>query len=392
MENTIQLHDKKFRIMIPAEQIDKAVDAVAQRINADYAGKETPLFLGILNGSFMFMSDLIKKIEFQNELSFVKLASYDGTCSTGCVKSLIGLNNPIEGRHVIIVEDIVDTGESIEHMIKELEARNPASVEVCTLFFKPGSYRKTLPIKYRAMEIGNEFIVGLRAGLRPAGPQSQGYLRSDGVMAAATDPAWLDGGRMLPLVEDFYTIQGEGFHAGKPAYFIRLGGCDVGCRWCDAKYTWNPKLYPPTDVQTVIDRATSCPAQAIVITGGEPLLYPLGVLTETLRERGLQIFLETSGSHPFSGVFDWVCLSPKRRQPPLDEAFERADELKVIVESEEDFEWAERNAARVGGKCLLFLQPEWSVAERVMPAIVEYAKAHPQWNISIQTHKYMHIP
>ena len=116
------------------------------------------------------------------------------------------------------------------------------------------------------------------------------------------------------------------------------------------------------------------------------------MLTETLRERGLQIFLETSGSHPFSGVFDWVCLSPKRRQPPLDEAFERADELKVIVESEEDFEWAERNAARVGGKCLLFLQPEWSVAEKVMPAIVEYAKAHPQWNISIQTHKYMHIP
>ena len=389
MENTIQLHDKKFRIMIPAEQIDKAVDAVAQRINADYAGKETPLFLGILNGSFMFMSDLIKKIEFQNELSFVKLASYDGTCSTGCVKSLIGLNNPIEGRHVIIVEDIVDTGESIEHMIKELEARNPASVEVCTLFFKPGSYRKTLPIKYRAMEIGNEFIVGYGLDYDQLGRSLKDIY---GVMAAATAPAWLDGGRMLPLVEDFYTIQGEGFHAGKPAYFIRLGGCDVGCRWCDAKYTWNPKLYPPTDVQTVIDRATSCPAQAIVITGGEPLLYPLGVLTETLRERGLQIFLETSGSHPFSGVFDWVCLSPKRRQPPLDEAFERADELKVIVESEEDFEWAERNAARVGGKCLLFLQPEWSVAEKVMPAIVEYAKAHPQWNISIQTHKYMHIP
>ena len=125
-------------------------------------------------------------------------------------------------------------------------------------------------------------------------------------MAAATDPAWLDGGRMLPLVEDFYTIQGRGIHAGKPAYFIRLGGCDVGCRWCDAKYTWNPKLYPPTDVQTVIDRAMSCPAQAIVITGGEPLLYPLGVLTENAARRGLQIFLETSGSHPFSGVFDWV--------------------------------------------------------------------------------------
>ena len=176
MENTIQLHDKKFRIMIPAEQIDKAVDAVAQRINADYAGKETPLFLGILNGSFMFMSDLIKKIEFQNELSFVKLASYDGTCSTGCVKSLIGLNNPIEGRHVIIVEDIVDTGESIEHMIKELEARNPASVEVCTLFFKPGSYRKTLPIKYRAMEIIDE----LEHGKRGLYTGSIGYLTLDG--------------------------------------------------------------------------------------------------------------------------------------------------------------------------------------------------------------------
>ena len=145
MENIIQLHDRKFMIMIPAAKIDEAVEAVAQRINADYAGKETPLFLGILNGSFMFMSDLIKKIEFQNELAFVKLASYDGTS---------------EGRHVIIVEDIVDTGESIEHMIHDLEARKPASIEVCTLFFKPGSYRKTLPIKYRAMEIGNEFIVG----------------------------------------------------------------------------------------------------------------------------------------------------------------------------------------------------------------------------------------
>ena len=119
-------------------------------------------------------------------------------------------------------------------------------------------------------------------------------------MALTADTELLDGGRLLPLVEDFYTIQGEGFHAGKPAYVIRLGGCDVGCRWCDAKYTWNPKLYPPTDVRTVIDRALACPAQAIVITGGEPLLYPLGVLTETLHEKGLQIFLETSGTHPFS--------------------------------------------------------------------------------------------
>ena len=148
MEDIIKLHDKKFRIMIPAAKIDEAVAAVACRINEEYCDKPTPLFVGVLNG------------EFNNELSFVKLASYEGTCSTGCVKNLIGLNNSIEGRHVIIVEDIVDTGESIEHMIGELKSHNPASIEVCTLFFKPGSYRKQLPIKYRAMEIGNEFIVG----------------------------------------------------------------------------------------------------------------------------------------------------------------------------------------------------------------------------------------
>ena len=136
------------------------MSAVAQRINEDYGDKETPLFVGVLNGSFMFMSDLIKKIEFNNELSFVKLASYEGTCSSGCVKSLIGLNGSIEGRHVIVVEDIVDTGESIEHMVRELEAMHPASIRVCTLFFKPGSYSKHIPIDYRALEIGNEFIVG----------------------------------------------------------------------------------------------------------------------------------------------------------------------------------------------------------------------------------------
>lgn len=202
----------------------------------------------------------------------------------------------------------------------------------------------------------------------------------------------LDGGRKLPLVEDFYTIQGEGFHTGKPAYFIRLGGCDVGCSWCDAKYTWNPKLYPPVSVDTIVERATSCPAQAIVITGGEPLLYPLGPLTEALHACGLRIFLETSGSHSFSGAFDWVCLSPKRRQPPLAEAYMQAHELKVIVECEADFRWAEQNAALTNPNCLLYLQPEWSVAERMMPLIVEYVKAEPRWNISIQTHKYMHIP
>lgn len=207
-----------------------------------------------------------------------------------------------------------------------------------------------------------------------------------------TNNELLDGGRCLPLVEDFYTIQGEGFHSGKPAYFIRLGGCDVGCRWCDAKYTWNPKVFPPVDVDVVVERAAACAAQAIVITGGEPLLYPLDVLTQKLRERGLEIFLETSGTHPFSGEFDWVCLSPKRQMPPLAEAFGRAHELKVIIQTADDFVWAEENARHVGRYCRLYLQPEWSVFDEIMPEIVEYAKSHPKWSISVQTHKFMRIP
>ena len=199
-------------------------------------------------------------------------------------------------------------------------------------------------------------------------------------------------GRRLPLVEDFYTIQGEGFHSGKPAYFIRLGGCDVGCSWCDAKYTWNPLSHPLVATDEIVERAASFEAQAIVITGGEPLLYPLDYLTERLHAHGLEIFLETSGSHPLSGEFDWICLSPKRKQPPLAEAFAAASELKVIIETEEDLRWAEECAAKVGEHCMLFMQPEWSRSEQMTPTIVEYVKAHPQWNISIQIHKFMHIP
>ena len=199
-------------------------------------------------------------------------------------------------------------------------------------------------------------------------------------------------GRRLPLVEDFYTIQGEGFHSGKPAYFIRLGGCDVGCSWCDAKYTWNPLSHPLVATDEIVERAASFEAQAIVITGGEPLIYPLDYLTERLHAHGLEIFLETSGSHPLSGQFDWICLSPKRKQPPLAEAFAAASELKVIVETEEDLRWAEECAAKVGERCMLFMQPEWSRSEQMTPTIVEYVKAHPQWNISIQIHKFMHIP
>ncbi len=203
----------------------------------------------------------------------------------------------------------------------------------------------------------------------------------------------LRGGELLPLVEDFYSIQGEGFHSGKAAYFIRLGGCDVGCRWCDAKESWNPKVHPPVEVETIVDRAVACAAQSIVITGGEPLMYELEPLTSELKRRGLEIFLETSGSHPFSGEFDWVCLSPKRKKEPLESAYERADELKVVIECEDDILcWAEPCAAKVRPECRLYLQPEWSVSEQIMPTIVEYVKAHPKWQVSIQTHKYMRIP
>lgn len=202
----------------------------------------------------------------------------------------------------------------------------------------------------------------------------------------------LDKGQKLPLVEEFYSIQGEGFHTGKPAYFIRLGGCDVGCRWCDAKESWNPELYPPTPIEKIIDSACNTTARSIVITGGEPLLYPLHSLTCELKNRGLTIFLETSGSAPFSGYFDWVCLSPKRQKPPLKEAYWHADELKVIIEKKEDLEWAEFNAAKVDDDCILYLQPEWSVSQHIMPTLVEYVKQNPKWNISIQTHKYMNIP
>jgi len=151
-------------------------------------------------------------------------------------------------------------------------------------------------------------------------------------------------------------------------------------------------MYPPTAIEEIVERAVACAAQSIVITGGEPLLYPLGPLTQMLKERGLAIFLETSGSHTFSGEFDWVCLSPKRKSAPLDEAYPRADELKVIIQSEEDLNWAEECAAKVSDSCMLFLQPEWSVAEKIMPTLVEYAKRNPRWSISIQSHKYMRIP
>lgn len=206
------------------------------------------------------------------------------------------------------------------------------------------------------------------------------------------DLALLQGGELLPLVEDFYTIQGEGFHTGKPAYFVRLGGCDVGCSWCDAKFTWNPKVFPPVPVGEIVKRAVDCPAQAVVVTGGEPLRYPLDRLCTAFKAHGLKTFLETSGTQEMSGMWDWVCLSPKPRQAPLSVFYNYADELKVIIQTAEDFAWAEEQAAKVASSCLLYLQPEWSVIKQMLPVIVDYVKAHPRWNVSLQSHKYMNIP
>jgi organic radical activating enzyme len=201
-----------------------------------------------------------------------------------------------------------------------------------------------------------------------------------------------DNGARLPLVEDFYSVQGEGFHAGRAAYFIRLGGCSVGCPWCDSKATWSANKFPLVSVKEIAARVAMHPAPIAVVTGGEPLLYPLDALCITLKQLGLQTFLETSGTQPLSGEWDWVCLSPKPRLRPLPDALAHASELKVVVSAENDFAWAEENAAKTSARCLLFLQPEWSQHARIMPAIVEYAKQHPRWRVSIQAHKFMNIP
>ncbi len=200
-----------------------------------------------------------------------------------------------------------------------------------------------------------------------------------------------DGSR-LPVAEMFYTVQGEGAHTGRAAYFVRLGGCDVRCPWCDARYTWEGADAPLTDVTAVAEQAAASGAPAVVITGGEPTLFPLGPLTEALAARGLEVWMETSGTHRPLGRIDWICLSPKRHRPPLGEMCRMADELKVVIGVPEDLDWAEACAGQVGSGCLLFLQPEWGRRAEAMELIVAYVKAHPRWRISLQTHKYMNIP
>jgi len=207
-----------------------------------------------------------------------------------------------------------------------------------------------------------------------------------------SDKDLLKKGLKLPIMEEFYSIQGEGANTGKPAYFIRVGGCDVGCHWCDVKESWNPNLHPLTAVDQVVNNVKQFPAQSIVITGGEPLLYNLDYMTNELANNGVEVFLETSGAHPLSGTWHWICLSPKKTLPPLPEVYKRADELKVIIFNKDDIKWAEEHAAKTSSTCKLYMQPEWSNRDKVMPMIIDYVMENPKWNISLQTHKIMQIP
>ena len=197
---------------------------------------------------------------------------------------------------------------------------------------------------------------------------------------------------MLPVMEHFYTLQGEGFHQGKAAYFIRLGGCDVGCVWCDVKDSWEADKHPRYEIGSLTSAVRKTPAEIVVITGGEPLMYNLDELTKELQSAGLKTHIETSGAYPLSGTWNWICLSPKKFKAPLPEILSHANELKVIIFNKSDFDWAEKYAALVSPQCKLYLQPEWSKASQVTPSIIDYIKAHPQWELSLQIHKYINVP
>ncbi len=202
----------------------------------------------------------------------------------------------------------------------------------------------------------------------------------------------IDPDKKLPVMEAFYTLQGEGSHAGKAAYFIRLAGCDVGCVWCDVKESWDAGKHPIQSIEKIVEEACKYPSRFVVITGGEPLMYNLSALTQLLREKGFAIALETSGCYHLQGQIDWYCFSPKKFKKPVESSYNIANELKVIIAHPSDFEWAEGHAKKVNGNCQLFLQPEWDKQERFLPMIVDYVKNNPQWRISLQTHKYLNIP
>lgn len=203
---------------------------------------------------------------------------------------------------------------------------------------------------------------------------------------------FIQEGTLLPLMEAFYTIQGEGYYQGHAAYFIRLGGCDVGCVWCDVKESWDAGAHPALEIEEIVREAEQYPGKLAVVTGGEPAMYNLFPLTSLLHQKNIKTNIETSGAYALTGEWDWVCLSPKKFKAPVEENYHLADELKVIIYNMSDFKWAEEHAAKVKADCKLFLQPEWSKQEQMVPQIINYIKDNPKWQISLQIHKFMDIP
>ena len=201
----------------------------------------------------------------------------------------------------------------------------------------------------------------------------------------------VDKGEALPIMEAFYTIQGEGYHKGTASYFIRTAGCYVGCHWCDVKESWDEKVHPIITVKEIVKKSLDF-SDCVIITGGEPLMWNMGPLTKELKKFNKKIHIETSGSYPLTGDWDWICLSPKKAKPPIEEAYMYADELKIIIYNNHDFIFAEEEAKKVNKKAILYLQPEWGKKEKMMPLMVEFIKKNPKWKISLQTHKYLNIP
>ena len=199
-------------------------------------------------------------------------------------------------------------------------------------------------------------------------------------------------GKLLPLIEEFYTLQGEGYHTGKPAYFLRLGGCDIGCEWCDTKFSWDKDIHTLVKVEAILKNILKYPAKTVVVTGGEPALYNLNYLCTELKKHNIKTYIETSGNNRLTGEWDWICLSPKKTMPPVPSIYKIANELKVIIKNNKDFSWAEKNAELVNKQCKLYLQPEWSRYNNIIFDITEYIKENPKWCISLQSHKFMHIP
>jgi 7-carboxy-7-deazaguanine synthase len=196
----------------------------------------------------------------------------------------------------------------------------------------------------------------------------------------------------IPLMEDFYSLQGEGFHSGRAAYFIRLAGCDVGCVWCDVKESWDASMHPKVPISEILERVKDSGTDFVVVTGGEPAMYDLTELTAALKAENLEIAIETSGAYPLSGTFDWICLSPKKFKMPLEENYGLAQELKMIIFNKHDFKWSEELKTKVSDSCKLYLQPEWDKRDEMLPLMVDYVKENIDWNISLQTHKHLDIP